>query len=213
MTRLFIIRHGQSITNIDKIFTGRLDSPLSDLGIMQAEKTAEYIVNNYHIDKVYASDLKRAFKTGEIVAEKFGIDAIPVPELREICGGVWEGMVFDDVPVKYPEEYAVWKNDLGSFCAIDGESAKEVYDRISKAIIKIAEENDGKNVAIACHAFAIRTFLCYARGKGVEELQNSSFVTNSSISIMEYDKGNFDIIQMGFDGHLEGMQTALPKTI
>lgn len=213
MTKLFIIRHGQSITNIDKIFTGRLDAPLSDLGIKQAKKTAEYIYENYHIDKVYASDLKRAFKTGEIVAEKFGLEAISVPELREICGGVWEGMVFDNIPEKYPDEYDVWINDQGNFCAKDGESSKEVYDRISKAIVKIAEENDGKNIVIAGHAFAIRTFLCYARGKGVEELQNTSYVTNSSISIMEYDKGDFDIKQIGFDGHLEGMQTTLPKNI
>lgn len=213
MTRLFIIRHGQSITNIDEIFTGRLDAPLSELGIKQAEKTAEYIADNFKIDKVYASDLKRAFKTGEIVAEKFDLKAIPVPELREINGGVWEGMKFVDIPEKYPDEYAIWSNDQGSFHAINGESSREVYDRISKAIVKIAEENDGKNVAIACHAFAIRTFLCYARGKGVEELQNTFYVTNSSVSIMEYEDGKFNVIQLGFDGHLEGMKTALPQNI
>ena len=70
MTRLILIRHGQSQANTLSVFAGHTDSPLTELGMEQAERTAAYVAENYEIAAVYSSDLCRASAVGEKVAEK-----------------------------------------------------------------------------------------------------------------------------------------------
>ena len=60
-----MVRHGESEANRNEIFAGHFNADLEDKGLLQAQKTAEYIKENYKVDKVYSSDLKRAFKTGK----------------------------------------------------------------------------------------------------------------------------------------------------
>ena len=71
MTALLLIRHGESIANVDGRFAGHLDIPLSETGYVQADITAHYIHSHYTVDAVYASDLLRAFHTGKAVADAF----------------------------------------------------------------------------------------------------------------------------------------------
>lgn len=213
MTKLILVRHGQSMANIDKVIAGSNDSPLTELGIMQAHKTAQYIKDNYTVDKVYASDLSRAFLTGKMIADEFGLETIPVPELREINCGVWQGMDFDDIKQQYPEEYEKWHTDIGNFEAIGGESTKQVYDRVSKAIIKLTDENSDKTIVVAGHSFALRTFVCYVKCKDIRGMQNIENIPNSSLTVIDYDKGEFKIEILGYDGHLAELKSALTKTV
>ena len=64
-----MIRHGQSCANVEKYFAGHLNSPLTALGVSQAQLTAQYIFQHYCVDHVYASDLDRAYLTGKAVAD------------------------------------------------------------------------------------------------------------------------------------------------
>ena len=64
MTTLILVRHGQSESNLKHIFCGQTDVKLTEKGHAQAKKTAEYIIKNYKIDKIYSSDLQRAYDTG-----------------------------------------------------------------------------------------------------------------------------------------------------
>lgn len=70
MTTLILIRHGESKANRDRIFAGHLDVDLQEKGLKQAKITAEYISKNYLVNRVYSSDLKRAYQTGKCVADK-----------------------------------------------------------------------------------------------------------------------------------------------
>ena len=97
MTRMIFVRHGESVGNLERRFYGNFDKGLTELGKRQADKTGEYILNNYKLDIAYASDLGRAFETGRIIAEKQGLTPIPDTGLREIYAGIWENMLFDDI--------------------------------------------------------------------------------------------------------------------
>ena len=68
-TKLIVVRHGYSVTNVTNTFAGNLDVELNEIGIMQAEKAGEYL-KKYKIDKIYSSDLVRAYKTALPIAEK-----------------------------------------------------------------------------------------------------------------------------------------------
>lgn len=214
MTTLIIVRHGQSVANLEGKFAGqRYDAPLSPLGHEQAERTAEYIVSKYKVDKVYASDLKRAFQTAEHIADKLGMEVIPNSGMREVYAGSWEGMKFDDLDVAYEKEYKVWKTDIGEAVCVGGEKVSELADRVLDAITKIAEENDGKTVVVATHATPVRALETLWRGKTIPEMKDVPWVTNASVTMAEYDDGIFNLISVGDDAHLNEIRTELPKNV
>ena len=86
MTKVILVRHGQTVWNKVGRYQGQADIELSDLGREQAE----YLANNFpadHIDGVYASPLERAMDTAAAVAKKFRMDVVPCDEFKEIFFG------------------------------------------------------------------------------------------------------------------------------
>lgn len=142
MTRLIIVRHGESLYNLERRYTGQTDVPLTEKGITQAKITAEYVLKNYKIDTVYSSDLSRAVDTARPVAEPLGHTIKTDPRLREIFAGRWQGLLFSEVKEVYKEEYELYQRDKNVGRTLDGESMIDVRDRAYAAIKDIAEKND-----------------------------------------------------------------------
>ncbi len=213
MTKLLIIRHGQSEANLQGVFVGHTDSPLSDLGKQQAEVTADYIVSNFHVDAVYASDLERAFYTGKAVADRLGLPVTPLQGMREIFAGDWETVKFDTLATEYGEAYQIWLKDIGLAQSPNGESTAQLQARIADTLRIIAETNDGKTVVVATHATPIRTFMHYCSGLPLSEMKNIPWVSNASVTTAIYENGSFTITEAGHDAHLGDMRTALPKNV
>jgi len=214
MTTLLIIRHGQSMGNLEDRFIGQTDSPLSELGMLQAEKTAEYVASTYTVDKIYSSDLSRAYDTGRKLSEKTGLEITTDKNLREIYAGEWETLPFTEIIEKYPEEFKIWMEDVGRSTCVGGESIVSVYRRATEAIEKIAKENDGKVVAITTHATVIRSVLCYFKGIPAEDMKDSkTWVSNASVTKVTYENGTFTIESESYDKHLEGFITKLPEDV
>ena len=212
-TTLIIVRHGESEANGSKRFAGHLDIPLSAKGAQQAELTARYIKENYHVDAVYASDLQRAFYTGNAVASKLNLQTIPDAQLREIYAGDWETVKFDDLAANYGEPYQIWLKDIGNAQCPNGESVAQLQERFVSALRRIAKENDGKTVVIGTHATPIRTFMCHCMGLPLSEMKNIPWVSNASVTIVEFDNDTFRITTPGYDAHLGDLKSALPKNV
>ncbi len=213
MTTLLMVRHGQSEANIHNIFAGNFDADLTELGLKQAKVTAEYIHKNYQVDKIYASDLKRAYKTGLAIGEQFDLEVIPNKSLREISAGKWEGLTFEELPILYPEEFGIWLNDIGNSRCVGGESTAELGARILKALEKIALENDGKIVAIATHATPVRVMECLTQNRPIKDLKDISWVSNASVTEFCYDNGKWTIVKRGYDEHLSDLRSTLPPNV
>ncbi len=212
MTTFVIVRHGESEANKFKIFTGVSNYNLSELGHKQAEVTAEFIKNTYKIDSIYASPLPRAYQTAEHTAKKFDLPITVEENLREIDGGKWDGMKFDEIH-KYKDEYYKWKHDIGNCRCPDGESSKEVQERARQAFTKIAKLEDGKTVAVFSHAMLIRCAEALFRNVPIDEIQNINWVSNASVTIVTYDeKEGFKLVERDINAHLEGMNTILPPS-
>ena len=202
MTTLILVRHGQSVANEQWRFAGHSDFALSKLGKRQAQLAGQYIHKNFNVDKIYSSDLKRAYCTALPASELFGIPVIKRKGLREIFAGVWETMTFDEIAEEYPEAFHTWKFDFSNARCTDGESVFELYDRFCAEILSIAEENEGKCVLIATHAAAIRTFEAMCRGLGREHVGDIGFVANASINLFGVDNGVPYVIQTSITDHL-----------
>ncbi len=213
MTTILIIRHGESQANKKDLFAGQIDPDLEERGHTQAEITAEYIKKNYKVDKVYSSDLTRAYKTALHIAEKFDLDVIKEKRLREIDGGKWEGIKFANIINLYPEEFSVWMNHLGQASCPKGESIQQVGERIMNVLTKIAVENEGKIVVATSHATPIRVAQSLIETGGLEATENLSWVSNASVTEIEYKDGKFTIKVLGEDHHLAELKTELPATI
>ncbi len=213
MTTILLIRHGESQANRKNIFAGHLDIELEEQGVLQAQKTARYIAENYKVDKVYASDLKRAYETGKALADLLGLPITADKDLREIDGGEWDEKNFDTLDTLFPEDFGLWRRDLGKAKCTGGESVAAVGERVMAAVTRIAEENAGKTVAIATHATPIRTMQCLVDSGTMENMKNYEWVSNASVSEFTYENGMWKIVEMSHDAHMGDMRTALPEGV
>ena len=213
MTTILMVRHGESEANRNNIFAGNFDADLQGRGQRQAEATAEFVAQSYKVDVIYASDLKRAFKTGQAIGERVGIAPIPDRRLREISAGEWEGKKFDDIAVKYAEDYAVWLNDMGNARCTGGESTRELGERILAALTDIAERNEGKTILIATHATPIRVMQTYCTYGDFGKMQQVKWVSNASLSEFFYENGSFRCGKMSQDSYLGDLRTVLAPNV
>ena len=212
MTTLLLIRHGESEANRQEIFAGHLDAPLQNKGVKQAELTAQFIKDNYNVDKVYASDLQRAYITGKATADLVGADIEKEINLREINCPMWDGVRFDKMHLVDEDKYNSWMNDIGNAQTPGGESVKELGERVFGAIKRIAEENPDKTVVIATHATPIRVLQSIIQTGGFDEMKNIPWVSNASVTELFYD-GEFKFGKISIDKHLGDLKTELPKDV
>ncbi len=212
-TTLLLVRHGESEGNVAGVFTGHCGYPLSDRGHKQAEYTAEYLKNHYSVDAVYSSDLPRAFQTADHIARAMGLPVITDAHLREINGGVWEGIPYKQLIELYPETYGLWKTDVGNARCTGGESVMELAERVWEGLEKIANVHPGKCVVIATHATPVRVALWKAADAPISAMQQISWGSNCAISEFVYDGGKLHAVQANFAGHLTGLETKLPSSV
>lgn len=207
MTRLILIRHGQSEANRVSGFTGHSHIPLSELGRRQAEKTAEYVEKNYKIDEIYSSDLLRAYETGAALSKKLGMMEIKTDKgLREIYAGVWEGLPFAEIPEKYPEDFKKWKEHIEYCKCTGGESVAEMHERILKTILRISKENEGKTVAVTFHSTPIRAIASYIKDGNINNMEETPWPSNASVTVVDVENGKMTMPIYSYDEHLSDVQ-------
>lgn len=211
MNRVLMIRHGQSCANVEKFFAGHLNSPLTALGVRQAELTAQYIFRHYQVDCVYASDLDRAYMTGKAVADLFGLPVTKEPCFREIYAGQWEGEPYESLPKRFSETYCVWLTDIGHAVCDGGESVAILHNRVVEAMERICRNNPDKTIVVATHATPIRTFQCHCEGKSLDCLKDVPWVSNASVSSFLYENGVFKKEFVSYEAHLGQLTSVLPK--
>jgi probable phosphoglycerate mutase len=138
MTKIIIVRHGESKTNELGLLVGQGDFPLTDLGLAQAEQTAEALAGE-QIDAVYSSDLCRASRTAQPIAEALGLPLELDARLREIDMGLWQGLGFEEAIARFPETERIRKECLGNLRYDGGKAFLDVYAR-SGAVVKAGSE-------------------------------------------------------------------------
>ncbi len=213
MATLLLVRHGESEANRSGTFAGQTDVQLLHKGIEQARKTAEYIAEHYTVSRVYASDLKRAYKTGRVISDLLQVDLISNEKLREINAGEWQGKMFDELVANYQEDYACWLSDIGNCTCTGGESVKQLGVRVVEALTDIAEDNIGKTVVIATHATPIRVLQCLLQGLSLDAMKDIPWVSNASVTELTYESGKWNFVNVGEDKHLSELKTSFPANV
>ena len=128
-TRIYLVRHGQSLGNLNLQMLGHTDLDLSELGYRQAERTFEYL-KDVHFDAVYTSPLKRAFHTILPHAEARGLTPVALDDLREIYLGLWEDMYLADILHRWPYTFTeMWRANFGLCTPPKGEYVQDAATR------------------------------------------------------------------------------------
>lgn len=203
-TKLIIIRHGQSLGNANRVFLGHTDKDMSELGYKQANATSEHL-KDVKIDKIYSSDLIRAYNTALPHAKIRNMEINISKNLREIYVGAWENRSFQEIVDKWGREMYEneWFNNFGLFTFPEGESIIDGGIRFYNELKAICEENMGKTLLIAAHAAVIRSFWAKISGILPENIaKNLPFPTNASYSIAYYDGNKFIPDEYSCDAHL-----------
>ncbi len=187
MTTIFLARHGESDWNVEKRFQGHSDRPLTERGRVQAHALAD-LVGSEKIDAVYTSPLSRARETAEIVAARAGLEAVALPELREVDTGSWSGLSRADVEARFPEGFARWRS--GGSGWEDGESYEEMAERVIGALRKIAEDHPDGRVLVISHGGPIRAIHAAAEGLAIKDYRRLKPVEpNARLSAVAVENG------------------------
>lgn len=203
MVKFIIVRHGYSAGNKEKRFSGQLDSPLDQIGLIQAQCVSEYIFKAFSPDAIYSSDSSRAYQTIKPLADKLGMTITTCKELREIDVGDWQGILVADIERLYPEKLNAYRTSPGLFRFDGGESYRDMMERGRLSLERIAQQNEGKTVVVATHGGIIRTLLALWNGIPIERISEVPIVPNASVTIVTYDNGKVTQLEVGYTDHLD----------
>ncbi len=209
ITKIYLIRHGQSQGNLRGAFLGHTDLELTEFGMRQAERTAEFL-KEIPVDKIYASDLLRAYQTALPTAKMHGLEIHQDSAFREIFAGEWENKTFSALITDYPQSFGLWRENIGRARPDGGESVVQLKERLTERIETLVRENEGRTLFIFTHATPIRVLKTVWDGLDLEEMKNIPFVPNASVTYAEYFDGTFRITDYGLDSFLGNMVTSLP---
>lgn len=158
MTRLYIVRHGETDWNREGRVQGHTDTPLNATGRAQARALRRRLLS-VTFDAAYASDLSRAYETAAIIIGDGAISVLPRRDLRERHCGRWEGRIFDEIAQSEPANLEAWRNRTGDGGPPGGESESALEGRVLAALEAIVAAHPEQSVLIATHGGPVRAVL------------------------------------------------------
>lgn len=201
MTKIFLIRHAEAEGNLYRIVQGQMDAAVTGRGERQIDALSERF-RDVPLDALYSSDLRRTVTTASAITRYHELPLIKMPELREINLGECEGLSFGDLDHIDPVQMSYFNNDPMRWRAPGAETFAECTDRVYNALLRIAEENPGRTVAVVSHGMAIRSFLAKLLDVKSENIRTLPHGDNTAVSLVEYENGSFSVKYYNDNSHL-----------
>ncbi|MCM3117594.1 histidine phosphatase family protein [Neobacillus sp. MER 74] len=186
--KLYFVRHGETLFNVEKRLQGFCDSPLTDKGIEQA-KSVGIGLSDIEFKAVYASESQRVVDTARYAIGHRNIPIITDPRLKEMNFGALESLLQTEILAQYGNilETLFSISDL-NLSAPEGESYLQLFSRTNTAINEIVHKHkhDGGNVLVFSHGVTIGNYL-------MQLAKMSSYIhhDNCSVSVISYLNGEF----------------------
>lgn len=212
-TRIYLIRHCESLGNISNRFMGHTNVDISERGKEQLELLSERF-KDAKIDKVYSSPLKRAYLTAQAANKYLCLSIETDDRLMEINLGDLENIPMSEVVKIDPVNADHWTNNPHLFNCKNGESMQDVYDRAFPALQNIAAKNPGLNIIVASHGCFIRNALCRADGNPLSTVNQTNWCYNTGVNLLEFDEnGNCNVVYRNDVTHLPQEMIANMKLV
>jgi len=176
---LLLVRHGETVSNLEKIYAGRSSEWLTERGIIQAKEVSEKL-KHFDVQALYSSPIQRAIQTAEIIGKTLGLNVIIEDAFQEMAMGAWEGLHEEKVALLYPEEWQLWHSRPAELELQGRETLDGLLKRVLKGIYKIQEVHGLQNVVIVTHVAIIRVLLLWHSKKSLN-LYKTIHVPNAEV--------------------------------
>lgn len=211
-TELYLIRHGQSVANVEPIIGGmKGDVGLTDRGRRQAELLAQRLTESpIHADALYVSGLARARQTAEYVSRALGLEPEVDDGFRELDPGVADGLSVAEWRDRYPGfgPGPLAANPFHEF-APGGESWAQFLSRSGSALTRLVRRHRDQTVAVVTHGGVIESSVMLGFGLGATAYQVGFDLHNTGITRWRYDLDDgarpvWTLVSLNDAGHLAG---------
>lgn len=167
MSEIYLIRHGEITQSAPRRFVGQTDLPLTDRGRAQMAAVAAFLEGR-GVRRLFCSPLSRCMESARIMGAAFGLEPEPVPDLREISLGSWEGLTVEEVRERFPGRYEARGRNMAGFRPPGGESFADLQRRAWPAFETASASP--VPLAIVAHGGVNRVLLCHILGMPLENL-------------------------------------------
>lgn len=205
MTRLILVRHGESTWNLTGRYQGNIDTELSELGVRQSACVAERL-RGMHLDAVYSSSLRRALHTAIAVALSHSLDIQVEEDLVEIDHGAWNGLLKEEVEKRYGPLLERWQLTPSQVKMPGGESLSDVARRVQRVLDRIADAHPQGSVAVCSHDAVLKTIVALSIGMDLDDFWTVR-MDNASITVIDYDREGSHILVLNDTCHLGGSRS------
>ena len=196
--KLYIVRHGETEWNVIKRFQGQLNTPLTEKGMEKLGETGKKL-KNILFDQVYTSELGRTVASAEIILnENRGYrnkkrELKKLAELNEVYFGVWQGLTYEEVFLKYPEEANNYFYNVKNYKAenVEAENLKDALERFLKGINKILNIHKSGNILVVTHGTVFEMFINYVENKSIFDIDERTLMGNGDYKVFSYKDGKF----------------------
>jgi probable phosphoglycerate mutase len=203
MRALYLVRHGQSVSNAVRRFQGMQDVPLSELGRRQAAAVG-VALRGRPFAHVYASPLDRARRTAEIMVADRRLPLTIVEDLRELSLGDWEGRTVEEIRTLPGDPYTRWVRDPLENLPPGAEPLGVVQQRVLRAVEGIAAAHpDGEDVLVVAHGGVISAYLAHWLGLPLSGIWRLT-LSNGSVSSVAPPR----VLTVNETAHLAGVDGA-----
>lgn len=197
MTEVIFTRHGQTEWNVARRMQGQKDSPLTEMGLMQARILGAYLKDK-GVASIYTSPLLRAERTATIVMREIGHTSLNLsPELKEINLADLEGKSFARASAEDPVRMAAFSSKPSDFIpGPGGESFEEVQKRALDFVLPLFEKHRDERILVVCHAVVLRLMMSYFENYSIDEYwKMEGFFYPCSITRVVCDRGFYKLLE------------------
>ena len=200
VTRICLVRHGETEWNAARRIQGQIDIGLNDNGRKQAEAAGQWL-KTAGIVALYSSDLKRAWTTAEAIGRAVGLVPTPVPEMRERLYGVFQGLTYAEAQERFPDGYAAFEGRNADYNFENGESLRTMFARVTGKLQEIAAAHVGQNVVVVLHGGVLDVINRFVRGNPLE-MPRDFLIPNAGINWISVAGGKWHLDAWGETAHL-----------
>jgi 2,3-bisphosphoglycerate-dependent phosphoglycerate mutase len=203
VTRIVLIRHGETAWNRATRIQGHTDIPLSPLGLAQAERMAQALADE-PLAAIYSSDLSRARQTAEALGRAQNLPVRLDAALRERAFGRFEGLSWEEIDKGYPEDAARWRRREPDFAVGGGESLNHFSARCLEAALRVAAGHPGDSIALVAHG-GVLDCLYRAATRVALDTPRSWQLGNATINRLLATPAGLTLVGWNDDRHLAGL--------
>ncbi len=202
ITRICLVRHGETAWNAATRLQGHEDIPLNATGESQARAAASALAQQAFA-AIYSSDLMRAHKTAELIAATSGMAIRLDPGLRERHFGIFQGLTRDEADKRHPGEYARLRmREPDAEPPGGGESLLAFSARVRKSLEAIGERHPGQSVLVVCHGGCLDVIYRMVTGKPATEPRDFP-LGNATLNWIALENGRWRLDAWDLNAHLK----------